>query len=62
MAAGIRGPKKRGQSPRRGHFDHDHQPDSALDIVKTGLIDAVQVIYNIFDQSPETICSRSHSG
>ncbi len=31
----------------------DHQPDSALDLVRTGLIDAVQVIYNIFDQSPE---------
>ncbi len=33
---------------------NDHQPDSALEIVETGLIDAVQVIYNIFDQSAET--------
>jgi aryl-alcohol dehydrogenase-like predicted oxidoreductase len=32
---------------------NDHQPDSALDLIKTGLIDTVQVIYNIFDQSPE---------
>ena len=32
---------------------NDHQPDSALGIIKTGCIDAVQVIYNIFDQSPE---------
>lgn len=32
---------------------NDHQPDSALEIVKTGLIDSVQVIYNVFDQSPE---------
>jgi aryl-alcohol dehydrogenase-like predicted oxidoreductase len=32
---------------------NDHQPDSALEIVETGLIDTVQVIYNIFDQSPE---------
>src|ERR1700730_7583744 len=32
---------------------NDHQPDSALEIVKTGLIDSVQVIYNIFDQTPE---------
>ena len=31
----------------------DHQPESALEIVKTGLIDSVQVIYNIFDQTPE---------
>jgi aryl-alcohol dehydrogenase-like predicted oxidoreductase len=32
---------------------NDHQPDSALDAIRTGLIDTVQVIYNIFDQSPE---------
>src|SRR5882724_7454163 len=31
----------------------EHDPDSALEIMKTGLIDAVQVIYNIFDQTPE---------
>jgi aryl-alcohol dehydrogenase-like predicted oxidoreductase len=31
----------------------DHRPDSALDLVKSGLIDTIQVIYNIFDQSPE---------
>ncbi len=30
----------------------EHEPDSGLDAVSTGLIDAVQVIYNIFDQSP----------
>jgi aryl-alcohol dehydrogenase-like predicted oxidoreductase len=32
---------------------NDHQPDSALELVKSGLIDSVQVIYNVFDQSPE---------
>lgn len=32
----------------------EHEPDSALEAIKTGLIDAVQVIYNIFDQTPET--------
>jgi len=32
---------------------NDHQPDTALDVVASGLIDTVQVIYNIFDQSPE---------
>jgi len=32
----------------------DHDPDSALQVMATGLIDAVQVIYNIFDQTPET--------
>jgi aryl-alcohol dehydrogenase-like predicted oxidoreductase len=32
---------------------NDHQPDSALELVQSGLIDSVQVIYNVFDQSPE---------
>ena len=32
---------------------NDHQPDSALELVQSGLIDCVQVIYNVFDQSPE---------
>ena len=32
---------------------NDHQPDTALELIKTGLIDTVQVIYNIFDQTPE---------
>jgi aryl-alcohol dehydrogenase-like predicted oxidoreductase len=31
----------------------EHEPDSALEAVKTGLVDSVQVIYNIFDQSAE---------
>jgi aryl-alcohol dehydrogenase-like predicted oxidoreductase len=30
----------------------NHEPDLGLRLVKTGLIDSVQVIYNIFDQSP----------
>src|SRR5436305_12051144 len=31
---------------------NDHQPTNALKALQTGLIDAVQVIFNIFDQSP----------
>jgi aryl-alcohol dehydrogenase-like predicted oxidoreductase len=31
----------------------EHDPDSVLDAIRTGLVDAVQVIYNIFDQAPE---------
>lgn len=31
----------------------EHDADSALDAIRTGLVDAVQVIYNIFDQTPE---------
>jgi aryl-alcohol dehydrogenase-like predicted oxidoreductase len=29
------------------------EPDNAIRTIRTGLIDAVQVIYNIFDQNPE---------
>jgi aryl-alcohol dehydrogenase-like predicted oxidoreductase len=29
------------------------EPDNVLNTLKTGLIDSVQVIYNIFDQNPE---------
>ncbi len=32
---------------------NDHQPANAIDLVKSGLVDTVQVIYNVFDQSPE---------
>jgi aryl-alcohol dehydrogenase-like predicted oxidoreductase len=34
---------------------NDHQPDSALEIIRSGLIDTVQVIYNIFDQTSEKL-------
>lgn len=45
--------KKQGKVRAFGISINDHQPDTALGIIETGLIDAVQVIYNIFDQSPE---------
>jgi aryl-alcohol dehydrogenase-like predicted oxidoreductase len=45
--------KRSGKARAVGVSINDHQPDSALEIIETGLIDAVQVIYNIFDQSPE---------
>jgi len=32
---------------------NDHQPSNALRLIETGVVDAVQVIYNVFDQSPE---------
>jgi aryl-alcohol dehydrogenase-like predicted oxidoreductase len=46
--------KRTGKAQAVGVSINDHQPDTALEIIKTGLIDSVQVIYNIFDQSPET--------
>jgi aryl-alcohol dehydrogenase-like predicted oxidoreductase len=44
--------KTSGKARAVGISINDHQPDTALEIVRTGLIDTVQVIYNIFDQSP----------
>jgi len=32
---------------------NDHQPDTALEVIASGFIDTVQVIYNIFDQTPQ---------
>jgi aryl-alcohol dehydrogenase-like predicted oxidoreductase len=58
--------KKSGKVRAFGISINDHQPDSALEIIKTGLIDTVQVIYNIFDQSPEEnlfpLCQRENIG
>ncbi len=45
--------KRSGKVRAVGVSINDHDPDSALALVGTGLIDTVQVIYNIFDQSPE---------
>jgi aryl-alcohol dehydrogenase-like predicted oxidoreductase len=45
--------KKSGKVRAVGVSINDHQPDSALELIDTGLIDTVQVIYNIFDQGPE---------
>jgi len=45
---------------------NDAQPDSVLKLVETGLVDTVQVIYNIFDQAPEDnlfpACERNDVG
>lgn len=32
---------------------NDHQPSNALALVRSGLVDTVQVIYNVFHQEPE---------
>ncbi|MGD0272369.1 MAG: aldo/keto reductase [Gaiellaceae bacterium] len=45
---------------------NDAQPNSVLKLVETGLVDSVQVIYNIFDQAPEDnlfpACERNNVG
>lgn len=50
---GLETIKAKGYAKYVGISINDHQPDSALGIIETGLIDTVQVIYNVFDQSPE---------
>jgi aryl-alcohol dehydrogenase-like predicted oxidoreductase len=32
---------------------NDHQPSNALALIESGVVDTVQVIHNVFDQSPE---------
>ncbi|MBZ0159296.1 aldo/keto reductase [Candidatus Methylomirabilis sp.] len=49
----VRRLKQQGKIRFFGVSIMDHQPGSALELVKSGLVDTVQVIYNIFDQSPE---------
>ena len=44
--------KQEGKIRYFGISINDHQPDTALELVSSGLIDSVQVIFNIFDQSP----------
>jgi aryl-alcohol dehydrogenase-like predicted oxidoreductase len=44
--------KKSGKVRAVGLSLSDHDPDSGLDAVRSGLIDTVQVIYNVFDQAP----------
>ena len=45
--------KKEGKVKHFGISVNRWEPDNILQTLQTGLIDAVQVIYNIFDQAPE---------
>jgi aryl-alcohol dehydrogenase-like predicted oxidoreductase len=46
--------KRRGLIRAFGISINDHEPDTALEAVASGLIDSVQVIYNLFEQRPAT--------
>jgi aryl-alcohol dehydrogenase-like predicted oxidoreductase len=50
---GIEQLKRDGKIRFFGVSVNDAQPDSVLKLVETGLVDSIQVIYNIFDQAPE---------
>jgi aryl-alcohol dehydrogenase-like predicted oxidoreductase len=45
--------KREGKIRSFGVSINDHQPENAIRLIETGVVDTVQVIYNIFDQSPE---------
>lgn len=45
--------KRQGKIRFFGVSINDHQSDNAIKLIETGLVDTVQVIYNIFEQSPE---------
>ena len=49
----LLGLKRAGKARFVGISVNDHDPASALRAVASGVFDTVQVIYNIFDQSPE---------
>ncbi|MFJ7497506.1 aldo/keto reductase [Streptomyces sp. NPDC097727] len=48
----IAGLKQEGKIRLFGVSINDHQPDNALALVRSGAVDSVQVIYNLFDQAP----------
>ena len=45
--------KREGKIRFFGVSINDHQPGNAIKLIETGVVDTVQVIYNVFDQSPE---------
>jgi aryl-alcohol dehydrogenase-like predicted oxidoreductase len=45
--------KQEGKIRHFGVSINDHAPETALELVRSGKVDTVQVIYNVFDQSPE---------
>jgi len=62
----VREMRSSGKARFVGISINDHEPTNVLKALDTGLIDTVQVIYNIFDQSPEDklfpYCRRHNIG
>ena len=50
---GIEALKAEGKIRAFGVSINDHEPANALKLIESGAVDTVQVIYNVFDQSPE---------
>jgi Predicted oxidoreductases (related to aryl-alcohol dehydrogenases) len=49
----VRKLKEQGKIRYFGVSINDHEPHNALKLIESGVVDTVQVIYNMFDQSPE---------
>jgi aryl-alcohol dehydrogenase-like predicted oxidoreductase len=64
--AGIEKLKKQGKIRHFGISLGEHTPENGLQAVEAGLVDTVQVIYNIFDQGPEDrlfpLCEKKNVG
>jgi aryl-alcohol dehydrogenase-like predicted oxidoreductase len=58
--------KKQGKLKFFGVSINDCQPENAIQLIETSVVDTVQVIYNIFEQSPEDrlfpACERHQVG
>jgi aryl-alcohol dehydrogenase-like predicted oxidoreductase len=58
--------KEEGKLKYFGVSINNHLPENAIKLIETGVVDTVQVIYNIFDQSPEDrlfpACERHNVG
>ncbi len=58
--------KEQGKVKAFGVSINDFQPENAIKLIETGVVDTVQVIYNIFEQSPEDAlppaCERHQVG
>ena len=58
--------KEQGKVNSFGVSINDYQPENAIKLIETGAVETVQVIYNIFEQSPEDqlfpACERHQVG
>ena len=58
--------KEQGKIRFFGMSLNNHEPDNALKVAATGLVDSFQVIYNIYDQTPEnnlfSLCQKNKIG
>ncbi|WP_216671541.1 aldo/keto reductase [Saccharibacillus qingshengii] len=50
---GVQKLKEQGKIRHFGVSINDYEPDNALKLIESGIVDTVQVIYNIFEQTPE---------